>query len=215
VLCFDCRPHRCPEPLGRLSAPLSITSRLMNRSVSYLCVGGWVCAFTIYNEKRYKYEMRTLLVEAKTVPISELFLKKGGSSSVTISFWDQQRSLYFKFQVSMLLLEVFHRMSRFLMAATVFTGFIVHILLLLLLLLFLRSLSVCIKMMLQILPPYGGADGARLDRKLFYSRFTPCNTYRDKDATDTFASCCFSVSVALWHWIRFFCVMSNEPTICG
>ncbi|KAK7102908.1 hypothetical protein V1264_021063 [Littorina saxatilis] len=43
----------------------------------------------------------------------------------------------------------------------------------------------------QILPPYGGADGAKLNRKLFFSRFQVCQTYRDKEE-DSFASCCFT-----------------------
>ncbi|XP_076447473.1 DDB1- and CUL4-associated factor 1-like isoform X2 [Babylonia areolata] len=42
-----------------------------------------------------------------------------------------------------------------------------------------------------ILPPYGGTDGAKLNRKLFFNRFQVCQTYRDKD-DDNFASCCFS-----------------------
>ncbi|KAL8603740.1 hypothetical protein ACOMHN_024356 [Nucella lapillus] len=42
-----------------------------------------------------------------------------------------------------------------------------------------------------ILPPYGGTDGARLNRKLFFNRFQVCQTYRDKD-DDNFSCCCFT-----------------------
>ncbi len=39
-------------------------------------------------------------------------------------------------------------------------------------------------------PPYGGIEGARMDRKLIYSRFRPVRTYRND--TETFTCCAFS-----------------------
>lgn len=39
-------------------------------------------------------------------------------------------------------------------------------------------------------PPYGGIDGARMDRKLIYSRFRPVRTYRSDG--ETFTCCAFS-----------------------
>ena len=42
----------------------------------------------------------------------------------------------------------------------------------------------------SLYPPYGGTDGARMDRKLIYSRFRPVRTYRND--TETFTCCAFS-----------------------
>ena len=36
----------------------------------------------------------------------------------------------------------------------------------------------------QLFPPYGGFEGARLDRKFLYSRFRPVRTYRCAEEQD-------------------------------
>ena len=54
----------------------------------------------------------------------------------------------------------------------------------------------------SIFPTYGGADGAKLDRKLIYSRFRPVKSFRaggDERDENVFTSCAFSGNCKTLH----------------